>query len=139
MVYSLSARLQTHDFANLDQTQALVTDLEHDFAMARSAGCIVCLLNHHAIDEETDVFPTAARLESGLITQLIAEHHDLTHRSRSANVTVRSRTTGDHEKDQRGGERREGSVDVRIPGVGQRENSQAQVRDEQPDAPERGQ
>ena len=80
MLYSLSGRLQTHDFADLDQTRALVTDLETDFAIARTAGCIVCVLSHHATDEETTIFPSAARFGNGLIPQLIDEHHDLTRR-----------------------------------------------------------
>lgn len=80
MIYGLSGRLQTNDFADLAATKVLVGDLENDFAVARSAGCALCILAHHAVDEEAVVFPAAARAGNQLITELIAEHHDLTRR-----------------------------------------------------------
>ena len=80
MIYGLSGRLQTNDFADVAATQVLLTDLENDFAVARSAGCALCILAHHAVDEESVIFPTAARAGNRLITELIAEHHDLTRR-----------------------------------------------------------
>jgi hypothetical protein len=80
MLYSLSGRLQTNDFADLTQTKALVTDLENDFAIARSAGCILCVFSHHASDEEGVIFPQTAKAGNALTTQLIEEHHDLTRR-----------------------------------------------------------
>lgn len=48
--------------------------------MARSAGCVLCVLSQHAVDEEAVIFPSVAGVENGLITQLIEEHHDLTRR-----------------------------------------------------------
>ncbi|MGI0055607.1 MAG: hemerythrin domain-containing protein [Thermoplasmata archaeon] len=80
MIYSLSGRLQTHDFGDVEATRALITDLESDFAIARSAGCIVCVLNSHAAEEETVIFPPASRLGNGLVPQLVEEHHALTRR-----------------------------------------------------------
>jgi len=80
MIYGLSGRLQTNDFADLAATRALITDLENDFAVARSAGCALCLLANHAVDEESVIFPDAARVANKLITELISEHHDLTRR-----------------------------------------------------------
>lgn len=80
MLYGLSSRLQTHDFADVTATKVLATDLEHDFAVARSAGCIVCVLNHHATDEESAIFPAAAKAGDPLVTSLIEEHHGLTRR-----------------------------------------------------------
>ena len=80
MIYSLSGRLQTNDFADVAATKALVTDLENDFAIARSAGCALCILAHHANDEESVIFPSAARVSNKLIAELISEHHDLTRR-----------------------------------------------------------
>jgi hypothetical protein len=80
MIYSLSGRLQTNDFADTAATEALITDLENDFAIARSAGCALCILAHHAVDEESVVFPAAASVGNQLITELISEHHDLTRR-----------------------------------------------------------
>ena len=80
MLYSLSSRLQTNDFADLTATKSLVNDLENDFVIARSAGCVVCLLSQHANDEETTIFPDAAKAGNELIATLIEEHHDLTRR-----------------------------------------------------------
>ena len=80
MIYGLSGRLQTNDFADAAATKALITDLENDFAVARSAGCALCILAHHAVDEESVIFPTVARVGNKLITELISEHHDLTRR-----------------------------------------------------------
>lgn len=80
MIYHLSGRLQTQDFADLPSTRTLITDLENDFAVARSAGCVLCVLSHHAVDEEVAIFPQVARVGNGLVTQLVEEHHDLTRR-----------------------------------------------------------
>jgi hypothetical protein len=80
MLYGLSSRLQTNDFADLTATRSLVNDLENDFAIARSAGCIVCVLSQHANDEETAIFPDVAKAGNKLIATLIKEHHDLARR-----------------------------------------------------------
>ena len=78
MLYSLSSRIQTNDFADVAATKALVVDLENDFAVARSAGCVLCVMSHHATDEETVIFPDTAKAGIALTTSLIREHHDLT-------------------------------------------------------------
>jgi hypothetical protein len=80
MIYGLSGRLQTNDFADTAATKALMTDLENDFAVARSAGCALCMLAGHAVDEESVIFPDVARVGNKLITELISEHHELTRR-----------------------------------------------------------
>ena len=80
MIYGLSSRLQTNDFADVAATRTLVADIENDFAVARSAGCVLCILSSHAVDEEGVIFPAAARVGNALITELISEHHDLTRR-----------------------------------------------------------
>jgi hypothetical protein len=80
MIYGLSGRLQTNDFADSAATKALITDLENDFAVARSAGCALCILAHHAVDEESVIFPAVARVGNTLIAELISEHHELTRR-----------------------------------------------------------
>jgi len=83
MLYGLSSRLQTNDFSDLEATRTLVNDLENDFAIALSAGCIVCILSSHANDEESAIFPDAARAGNELIATLIEEHHDLARREAS--------------------------------------------------------
>lgn len=80
MIYSLAVRLQTNDFADVQATKALLTDLENDFAVARSAGCALCILSQHAVDEESVIFPAVTSVGTTLATELISEHHDLTRR-----------------------------------------------------------
>jgi hypothetical protein len=80
MIYGLSARLQTNDFADIASTKALFNDLETDFAIAQSAGCILCIFSHHAHDEEAAIFSDAAKAGSELVATLIEEHHDLARR-----------------------------------------------------------
>lgn len=80
MMYDLSNRLQTHDFADLAATQALMADLETDFATARSAGCVLCSFAFHAEGEDTVVFPPTARVANKLVTELLEEHHEFTRR-----------------------------------------------------------
>ena len=80
MIYHLGGRLQCHDFADRVATESLVTDVEHDFSVARSAGCVLCTLHGHADDEDVSIFPSAARFDGALVTSLIQEHHDLTRR-----------------------------------------------------------
>lgn len=80
MIYGLSARLQTHDFSDLEATKALAVDMENDFAIARSAGCILCVLNRHAADEEAEVFPHAVEAGNTLVPSLIEDHHEFARR-----------------------------------------------------------
>ena len=80
ILYALSSRLQTNDFADVSATSSLLADLESDFAIARSAGCALCILSHHASDEEDAIFPDAAKAGSRLVGTLVAEHHELTRR-----------------------------------------------------------
>lgn len=80
MIYDLSTRLQKNDFANVEATRELVTHLENDFDLARTAGCVLCILAHHAADEEAVIFPSVAKTDNQLIQSLIADHHDLTRR-----------------------------------------------------------
>lgn len=80
MIYSLSGRLQANDFANLETTKVLTTDLEHDFAAARSAGCILCIFSQHATDEDHSIFNHTEKVAQTLTASLMAEHHELTRR-----------------------------------------------------------
>ena len=80
MIYQLSSRLQTHDFADVDATRNLLTDLENDFAVARTAGCVLCVLSQHAVDEESTIFPDVSGVNAELVRSLIEEHHGLTTR-----------------------------------------------------------
>ncbi len=78
MLYGLSTRLQTNDFADLEATRKLVVDLENSFEAARSAGCILCAFAQHANTEESVIFPPTSAAASTLISELIQDHHRLT-------------------------------------------------------------
>jgi hypothetical protein len=80
MIYDLGGRLQSNDFADLSASKPLLSDLEHEFSAAVSAGCVLCLLHGHAGDEENQVFPAVGKHDSELVQQLIEEHHALTRR-----------------------------------------------------------
>jgi hypothetical protein len=75
MIYDLGARLQSNDFADPATTGPLLADLEHEFSAAMSAGCVLCVVHHHATDEEGQVFPSLARFDPELLRRLIDEHH----------------------------------------------------------------
>ena len=80
MIFDLAGRLQTADFADVARSKALLADLEHEFSVALSAGCILCLLHRHAADEEEAVFPAVAEFDSNLVRGFIEEHHDIARR-----------------------------------------------------------
>jgi AhpD family alkylhydroperoxidase len=80
MLYDLARRMQTTDFSDAAATSALVADLEHDFAVAQTAGCVLCVLNHHAQDEEEGVFPQASKHAAQLVTELTSDHRELNRR-----------------------------------------------------------
>ncbi len=96
MLYGLSVRLQTNDFADIEATRKLAVDLENNFEAAQSAGCILCAFAHHAHAEESVIFPPSARTANALITDLIKDHHELTRREleigQSARALLRLRT-----------------------------------------------
>jgi hypothetical protein len=83
MMYDLARRIQTNDFADLAQTRALVVDLEHDFEVARTAGCMLCIFSMHADEEEEVAFPAVKGFNEGLVATLVAEHHDFSRREKA--------------------------------------------------------
>jgi hypothetical protein len=80
MLYGLSERLQTSDFADISAVNALMKDLEDDFAIAQSAGCVLCHFATHAHEEDVGIFPGAAKFANELVSALIEDHHRLTQR-----------------------------------------------------------
>jgi hemerythrin superfamily protein len=80
MIYDVSGRLQTNDFTDVAASTPLLADLEHEFSTAISSGCILCLLHHHASDEETAVFPSVSKHDAALVQGFIEDHHALARR-----------------------------------------------------------
>ncbi len=89
MLYDLSARIQTNDFADLASTKQLAVDLEIDFATAQSAGCMLCAFAYHAEEENAVVFGPSARVADALVRELIQEHHEFTRRELELGKGVR--------------------------------------------------
>ncbi|MFY9716969.1 MAG: hemerythrin domain-containing protein [Thermoplasmata archaeon] len=79
MLFDLSERLQTLDFADPEASMTTLADLQVDVATAPAA-CILCLVHHHGGDEETGVFPDMKSIDPVLIEELLKEHHDVTRR-----------------------------------------------------------
>ena len=80
MIYSLGGRLQTVDFADKTASAAVLADLQHEFANAVSATCVLCLLHGHAGNEEADIFPSMQPIDAGLIRMLIDDHQQIRRR-----------------------------------------------------------
>jgi hypothetical protein len=80
MIYDVGVRLQTNDFTDVAASKSLLADLEHEFSTAISSGCILCMLHHHASDEETAVFPSVSKHDAALVQRFIDDHHDFTRR-----------------------------------------------------------
>lgn len=89
MIYDVGGRLQTNDFADRDASKPLLADLEHEFSDALSSGCLLCILHHHATDEELSVFPSVSSYGPELVQSLIQEHRDLARQLGS--ITTHSR------------------------------------------------
>ncbi len=89
MIYGLSTRLQTNDFADVAGTRVLAADLENNFATAQSVGCILCALAYHAEGEEGVIFPASAGFAKELVNRLIQEHHEFTRREVEIGRTAR--------------------------------------------------
>jgi len=77
MIYDLGGRLQQTDFADRASSTIVLSDLEHEFSNAVSAGCVLCLLHGHAADEEAVPFPAMQPVDAAMVRTLIEEHHDI--------------------------------------------------------------
>ncbi|MFZ0892617.1 MAG: hemerythrin domain-containing protein [Thermoplasmata archaeon] len=74
MIYDLGDQLQTTDFTDLAQTEAVVRQLKHEFTAAITSNCILCLVHHHGLGEEMQAFPELAKFDGPLIDRLLKEH-----------------------------------------------------------------
>jgi hypothetical protein len=74
MIYDLGDQLQTTDFTDLAQTEAVVRQLKYDFTAAITSNCILCLVHHHGLGEEMQAFPELAHFDGPLIDRLLKEH-----------------------------------------------------------------
>jgi hypothetical protein len=80
MIYSLGGRLQSTDFSDRTASALVLADLEHEFANALSATCVLCLLHVHAGHEETAIFPSMQSIDPGLVRSLIDDHAEISRR-----------------------------------------------------------
>jgi hypothetical protein len=89
MIYDVGRRMQTNDFADPAASAPLLADLEHEFGSALSAGCLLCILHHHGIDEEKGVFAHAGAGAPQMIQRLMDEHRSLS--TQLARITQHAR------------------------------------------------
>jgi hemerythrin HHE cation binding domain-containing protein len=80
MIYSLGGRLQTADFTDKAASGVLLADLQHEFANAVSATCVLCLLHSHAGHEEAKIFPSMESIDPNLIRSLLEDHQEIRRR-----------------------------------------------------------
>lgn len=80
LLYHVSGRLQTNDFADAAATRTLLNELEREFQVAQSTACAFCIMSTHAGHEDRLVFPDAASVANDLVARLILDHHELTRR-----------------------------------------------------------
>jgi hypothetical protein len=80
MIYSVSSRLQTTDFADPVATEALLDDLRHEFAQGVPPGCVLCLLHTHAHHEDDQAFPATGAFAARLVAELIRDHREFDER-----------------------------------------------------------
>ncbi|MGC2034741.1 MAG: hemerythrin domain-containing protein [Thermoplasmata archaeon] len=80
MIYQLGARLQTTDFTDRESTDAVLSDLNYEFAAGVPTRCIFCLLHAHAGHEDREGFPKVQPFAPELIQELIADHQDFARR-----------------------------------------------------------
>jgi hypothetical protein len=83
MIYALSSRLQTTDFADPAATDAILDDLRHEFVGGVPAGCVLCLLHTHARHEDDQAFPATGAFASRLVAELIRDHREFDERLRA--------------------------------------------------------
>jgi hemerythrin superfamily protein len=79
MIYELGKQLQTTDFSDEQETQAIVSRLKEDLAAASSA-CTICLLHEHAGLEDQYVFQDVRTFEPKMIETLLQEHTEVVRR-----------------------------------------------------------
>lgn len=77
MIYELGTKLQKLDFTDLQATESIVKQLEHNLQSANST-CIVCMLHEHAGHEEESIFPQIAPHDSKVVDTLIQAHVEIT-------------------------------------------------------------
>lgn len=76
MIYDTGRELQTTDFTNTAQSEAICERLAVEFKGASSA-CAVCWLSSHAADENRALFSVMRDHERELIEILVHEHEEI--------------------------------------------------------------
>jgi len=79
MIYELGDRLQTTDFANVMESNAIATQLKHDLSDTVS-NCLLCLLHAHSKHEERDIFSAVRPLDPDVIDLQMVEHGEVVRR-----------------------------------------------------------
>jgi hypothetical protein len=73
MLYDLGGRLQTTNFADVNESNRFVARLKHDLESSLS-NCMLCLLRAHSSHEERDIFAKVRAHDPDVIDLMMKEH-----------------------------------------------------------------
>ena len=76
MIYELGRRLQSTDFTDSGEANAIAQQLQHELNSAAS-NCILCLLHAHSKHEEADIFDPLRPFDSEIVEVMLAEHAEV--------------------------------------------------------------
>jgi hypothetical protein len=79
MLYELGSRLQTTDFANVDESNRFAEHLKRNLNSSLSS-CILCLLRAHSSHEERDIFAKVRVHDQDAIDFVMKEHAEVSRR-----------------------------------------------------------
>ena len=79
MLYELGSRLQTTNFADVNESNKFATRLKHDLGDSLS-NCVLCLLKVHSGHEEKDIFSKVRAQDPDIIDLVINEHAEIARR-----------------------------------------------------------
>jgi hypothetical protein len=79
MLYQLGSRLQTTDFASMEEGNRFVVRMKYELGDSLS-NCILCLLRAHSGHEERDIFTKMRPHDPDVIDLVMKEHAEVTRR-----------------------------------------------------------
>ncbi|HYA57580.1 MAG TPA: hemerythrin domain-containing protein [Thermoplasmata archaeon] len=76
MIYELGLRLGVADFTNVEETNELTVQLQHDLTGSIS-NCILCMLQAHSRHEERDYFAAIEPFDRDVVELMMVEHRQI--------------------------------------------------------------
>jgi len=79
MLYQLSSRMQSKNFADVSEGNRLVARMKHDLGNSLST-CVLCLLRSHSSHEERDIFSPMRAHDPDIVDIMMKEHAEIARR-----------------------------------------------------------